>query len=205
MDIGKMISQIIKIITKPKQALQEVSTQSMTRNDIIIYLAIIGIPTFIGILVGYGFFWFWGASFIVPALIGAIIYYIVSIIGIILFGFLLNAFAPTFKSQQNQAQALKLVAYAATPWLIAGIFYIIPGWLWFLPMIAGLYGLYILYLGLPILMGTPQDQQIPYLIVGAIIYVIIMGVLWWATQAIIWHMVWSSVWGGYNYYNYFRY
>ena len=205
MDIGKMINQVIKIITKPKQALQEISSQSMTRNDIIIYLAIIGIPTFIGILVGYGFFLFWGANFIVPALIGAIIYYIVSIIGIVVFGFILNAFAPTFKSQQNQAQALKLVAYAATPWLLAGIFYIYPGWLWFIPMLAGLYGLYILYLGLPILMGTPQDQQIPYLIIGAVIYIVIMGILWWATQAIIWNMVWGSVWGGYNYPGYFRY
>jgi hypothetical protein len=205
MDIGKMINQAIKIITKPKQALQEVSTQSITRNDIIIYLAIIGIPTFIGILIGYGFLWYWGATLIVPALVGAIIYYIVAIIGIILFGYLINAFAPTFKSQQNPAQALKLVAFAATPWLLAGILYILPGWLWPVVLLAGLYGLYILYLGLPILMGTPQDQQLPYMIVGVVIFIVIMGAIWWITQTIIWNMVWHTVWHGYPYYNHFRY
>jgi hypothetical protein len=188
MDIGKIFNQVIKIITKPKEALREVSTQSMPRNDVIMYLAIIGIPSFIGILIGYGFLWFWGGTFIVPAVAGAIIYYVVAIICIILFGYLLNAFAPTFKSQQNQAQALKLVAYASTPWLLAGIFYILPGWLWPLTILAGLYGLYILYLGLPILMGTPQDQQLPYLLVGAAIFVVIMLVLWWITNTIIWHI-----------------
>jgi hypothetical protein len=188
MDIGKIIGQAIKIITQPKKALQEINTQSITRNDIIIYLAIIGIPTFIGILIGYGFFWYRGISFVMPALVGAIIYYIVAIIGIILFGYLINAFAPTFKSQQNQAQALKLVAFASTPWLLAGIFYLLPGFLWPIVLLAGLYGLYILYLGLPILMGTSQDQQIPYLIVALVIYIIIMGVIWWITQTIIWNI-----------------
>ena len=193
MNINNLINNIIKLITNPKQALTDVSSQSMTRNDIILYLAIIGIPSFIGMFIGYGFLWFWGTSLIAPALVGAIVYYIVAIIGVIAFGFILNAFAQTFKSQPNQAQALKLVSYAATPWLLAGIFYILPGWLWPLPMLAGLYGLYILYLGLPILMGTPKDQQIVYLIIGAVILFVIMSALWFITNSIVWNMVWGSV------------
>lgn len=196
MDIGKMINQAIKVLTKPKQALREVSTQSITRENIIIYLAIIGIPSFIGMLIGYGFLWYtvrYGTiSFVVPALVGAIIYYIVAIIGIILFGYLLNALAPTFKSQQNQAQAFKLVAFASTPWLLAGIFYLLPGWLFPLVLLAGLYSLYILWIGLPILMGTPQDQQIVYLIVNIVIFYVIISVLWWVTRTIIWHMAVGS-------------
>ena len=196
MDISKTINQVINLITKPKQTLQEVSSQSMTRNDIIIYLAIVGIPSFIGILVGYGLLW--SSNFlIVAAFIGAIVYYIVAIIGVIIVGYLINAFAQTFKSQQNQAQALKLVAYASTPWLLAGIFYIIPFYgIGFLTMLAGIYGLYIFYLGLPIFMGTPKDQQVPYLIIGAVIMFIIMGVLYWATHAIIWNV---AIGGAYGY------
>ncbi len=197
MDINKIINQVLKIITRPKEAVKEASAQSMTRNDIIMYLAIIGIPTFIGLFLGYGFFLIPGFNFIGPALAGAIIYYVVAIIGIIIFGYILNAFAPTFKSQQNQAQALKLVALASTPWLLAGIFYILPGWLWPLPMLAGLYGLYILYIGLPVLMGTPQDQQIVYLIVAAVIYFVIMSVLWFITNTIVWNMAIGSAYGAY--------
>lgn len=197
MDIGKIINLAINVITKPKQALQNISSQSMTRNEVIMYLAIIGIPTFIGILIGYGFLWYTGISFIGPALVGAIIYYIAAIIGIIVFGYLINMLAPNFKSQQNQAQALKLVAFAATPWLLGGIFYILPGWTWPLVFLAGIYGLYIIYLGLPILMGTPQDQQVPFLIISLIIYVIIMGVIWWITQTIIWNIAIGSAYGPY--------
>lgn len=197
MDIGKIINTVISLMFKPKKTLQDISHQSMTRNDVIIYLAIIGIPTFIGILVGYGFLWFWGVNFVVPALAGAIIYYIVAIIGIIIFGYLLSALAPNFKSQKNQAQALKLVAMAATPWLLAGIFYLLPGWLWPLVLLAGIYSLYLLYLGLPIFMGTPQDQQIVFLIIGAVIFFVIISVIWWVTNTIIWNLAIGSVYNAY--------
>ena len=196
MDIGKIINQVIKLVTNPKQALQEASSQSMTRNDIIIYLGIIGIPTFLGILLGYGFF-FWYGTFIAAAFAGAIVYYIVAIISIIIFGYLVNALAPNFKSQQNQAQAFKLVAYASTPWLLAGILYILPGWLWPIVFLAGLYGLYILYLGLPILMGTPQDQQIIYLLISAIIFGALMMIIWWVTSMIIRNVAIGSALGPY--------
>jgi len=192
MDIGKTINQTIRLLTNPKKTLQELKSQSMTRNDIIMYLAIVAIPSFIGILVGYGFLWFWGANFIGPALAGAVIYYVVAIIGIIVLGYIFNALAPTFKSQQNQAQALKLVAFTATPWLLGGIFYILPGYTWPLTFLAGLYGLYLLYIGIPMFMGTPQDQQIPYLIITIVIYAVIMGVLWWITNTIIWNMAWGA-------------
>ena len=197
MDIGIIIKTVINVILKPKQTLQDISHQSMTRKDVLFYLAIVGIPTFIGILIGYGFLWYWGANFIVPSLAGAIIYYIVAIIGIILFGYFINALAPNFKSQKNLAQALKLVALASTPWLLAGIFYLLPGWLWPLVLLAGLYGLYILYLGFPILMGTPQDQQIIYLIIAAVIFFVIMSVIWWVTNTIIWNIAIGSAYAYY--------
>jgi uncharacterized SAM-binding protein YcdF (DUF218 family) len=72
-------------------------------KDIIIYLAIVAAPTFLGMLLGYGFFW-WGGfgQFLGYAFAMAIITYILSIVGIIVFGFLLNALAGNFKSKQNE-------------------------------------------------------------------------------------------------------
>jgi hypothetical protein len=92
-------------------------------------------------------------------------------------------------------QAFKLVAYAATPWLLAGIFY--AYWpIWFLAPLAGLYGLYILYLGIPIFMGTPQDQHMPYLIITAIIFAAVMFVVWFIAKQILFGL-WGSAWRGY--------
>jgi len=184
MDIMKIINQAISVVTNPKEALQKAKNEKVEMKDIIMYLAIVGIPTLIGFILGYGVIGY--STYFLGASVGAgIVYYIIAIIGIIVFGFILNAFAPTFKSKQDKMQALKLVAYSSTPWLLAGIFYLYPP-IWFLATLAGLYGLYILYIGIPILMETPKEQQIPFLLVSIVIYVIIMGVVW----SIAWQIWW---------------
>ena len=175
---------------KPKEALKKAKNEKVETMDIILYLGIVGIPTLIGFILGYGVIGYEG--FYLGASVGAaIVYYIVAIIGIIIFGFLLNAIAPYFKTKQNKMQALKLVAYSSTPWLLAGIFYFHPS-IWFLATLAGLYGLYILYIGIPILMETPKEQQIPFLIVSIVIYVIIMAVVWQIAWNIWWRISWGS-------------
>lgn len=191
MDIMKIINQAISILVNPKDALEKAKKDKFETMDIIIYLGIVGIPTLIGFILGYGAIGY-STYFLGASIGGAIVYYILAIIGIIVFGFILNAFAPTFKSKQNKMQAMKLVAFSATPWLLAGIFYIYPP-IWFLATLAGLYGLYILYIGIPIYMETPKDQQIPYLIVAIVIFIIIMGAVWTIANQIWWRVYWSSV------------
>jgi len=205
MDIGKIISQAIEILTKPKEALPKLKEEQMTMQDIIIYLAIVGIPTFLGVFIGYGFVGYGFANLAGWGFAVAIIQYVLSIIGMIVFAFIFNALATNFKSKQDKMQSMKLIAATATPWLIAGIFSIYPA-ASLISLLGGLYGLYILYLGLPIFMETPQDQQMTYLIVGLVIYVIVMGVIWWITSfiwtSLVWSAVWGSTWGAYsNYYN----
>jgi hypothetical protein len=198
MDIMKIINQAISVLTNPKEALKKAKKEKVELMDIVIYLAIVGIPTLIGFIIGYGVIGYSGA-FLGASIGAAIIYYIVAIIGIIVFGFILNAFAPTFKTKQDKMQALKLVSYSATPWLIAGIFYFHPS-IWFLATLAGLYGLYILYIGIPILMETPKEQHLPFLIVSIIIYVIIMGVVWQIAWQIWWNITIRSVFNPVWYY-----
>ncbi len=193
MDLMKIFNQAISLITNPKVALKNAQNQQVETKDIIMYLGIVGIPTLLGFILGYGVIWYGAWGPLLGASIGAAIaYYIIAIIGIIVFGYVFNAFAPTFKSRQNQMQAFKLVAYAATLWLLAGIFYLYPP-IWFLVPLAGLYGLYILYVGIPIFMGTPQDQHIPYLIVSIVIYAVIMFVVWLIASQIWWRVVWGSI------------
>jgi ABC-type Na+ efflux pump permease subunit len=128
--------------------------------------------------------------------------YVLSIIGIIVFGLILNALAKNFKTKENKMQALKLVSYAATPWLVLGIASIYPP-IAFISLLGGLYGLYILYLGIPILMETPKEQQMSYFIIGLIVYIVIMGIISWLVGWIWWHLALSASWGyyGYGYYH----
>ena len=122
------------------------------------------------------------------AIMWGIIQYVLSIIGVIVFGFVLNMLAPSFSSRQDQIQATKLVAYAATPGLLAGILNILPQ-LSILAFIAGLYGLYILYLGIPVLMETPEDKRLIYLIVAIVAYIVIMAVVGAITSGVMWGIV----------------
>jgi len=199
MDIMKIINQAKDIVLNPVGTLNKLKDEKVELNDIIIYLAIVGFPTFLGLLLGYGFVWSGAGNLIGYGFAIAIITYIMTIIGVIVFGFILNAIAPNFKTTQNKMQALKLVSYAATPWLLLGIAYIFPA-AGLISLLGGLYGLYILYIGIPILMGTSKDQQLGFFVIGLIIYVVIMGVISWLTSWIWWQLVWSSVWyPGYGY------
>jgi len=67
---------------------------------------------------------------------------------------------------------LKLVAYASTPAWVAGVVGLFPP-LAVLGILAGLYGIYLFYLGLPPVMQTPGDKVIPYMLVSAIIIVVL--------------------------------
>jgi len=199
MDIMKIINQAKDLVINPAGTLKKLKDEKVEFNDIIIYLAIVGFPTFIGLLIGYGFLWWGGGNLIGYAFAIAIITYIMAIIGVIIFGHILNAIAPNFKTTQNKMQALKLVSYAATPWLLLGIVNIFPA-AGLISLLGGLYGLYILYIGIPILMGTGKEQHLGLFVVGLIIYIVIMGIINWLTSWIWWQLVWSTVWSpGWNY------
>ncbi len=69
---------------------------------------------------------------------------------------IIDLLARKFETQKNFPSALKLSIYCHTPVWLAGIFLLIPG-LNFL-MLLGLYGAYLLWLGLPPLMGVPNEK-----------------------------------------------
>ncbi len=68
----------------------------------------------------------------------------------------IDLLARRFGGQKNFPNALKLSIYSHTPVWLSGIFLLIPG-LNFL-MILGLYGGYLLWVGLPPLMGVPKEN-----------------------------------------------
>ena len=109
------------------------------------------------------------------ALVSAVITVIMAVVSVFVIGFIVDALAPTFGGQKNMNQALKLVAYSYTPGWVFGILAIIPFLGWLAALIGGLYGIYVMYLGLPKLMKSPQEKAVPYLIVVIVCAI----VLWW--------------------------
>src|SRR5690606_35263791 len=113
---------------------------------------------------------------VTTGLIAAVWSVAMAVIGVFVCAFIANALAPTFGSEKSDAQALKLAAYSFTPVWVAGLLQIFPP-LGILALFAGLYAIYLLYLGLPVLMHTPADKAIGYTIVLVVCAVIAMFVI----------------------------
>jgi hypothetical protein len=120
---------------------------------------------------------------IVRGLVSAILSWVFALVGAYIGAIVIEKLAPTFKSSGNTIQALKLVVYASTPVWVAGVLNLIPA-LSPLIIIAALYAIYLFYLGLPVVMKTPSDQIIPYMIVAALVMIVISVCLAFVAAAI---------------------
>lgn len=114
----------------------------------------------------------WGLYSALSVLISAFISIFIS-------AFVIDALAPSFGSEKNMGRSVQLVAYSYTPAWIGGLLAILPA-LAIVGAIAGLYGLYLLYTGLPKLKKTPADKHVGYFVVSLITLIVVyilMGLL----------------------------
>lgn len=113
---------------------------------------------------------------IASGLVTAILALAMAVAGVFILAFIIDALAPTFGAQKNQAQALKLAAYSYTPAWIAAVFQILPV-LGILALLGALYGFYLLYRGIPVLMKAPPDKAMPYTAVVVVAAIVLFFVL----------------------------
>ena len=109
----------------------------------------------------------------------ALVSFIVSVCSVFLTAFVIDALAPSFGSEKNFGRSFQLVAYSYTAGWIGGLFQILPV-IAFLGTILSLYGLYILYIGMPKLKYTPADKHIGYFVVTLIVLIavyIVVGLI----------------------------
>jgi hypothetical protein len=98
------------------------------------------------------------------------------LLSIFITSFVVNALAPSFGSQKDSGRAMQLVVYAMTPGWIGAILNIFPSIAW-LGMLFGIYGLYLIYLGLPHTMKTPQDKVAIYMVVTIVILIVVYALI----------------------------
>jgi hypothetical protein len=112
------------------------------------------------------------------AISSALVTYVLSLAATYVLALIIDGLAPTFNGQRSQIGALKVAAYSSTASWVAGIFYLIPGLR--LLTILGLYSLYLLYLGLPIVMKAPREKAMAYtavVILAAIVLFMVIAMI----------------------------
>jgi hypothetical protein len=106
----------------------------------------------------------------------AVVSWVLGLVGAWLAALVIEKLAPIFQSRGDTAQALKLVVFASTPVWIAGVLNIIPA-LGVLVILAALWAIYLCYLGVPIVMHTPPDKVVPYMVVSALVMIVVSVVV----------------------------
>lgn len=162
----------IALVTNPVAYMTKNKDVSVSVNTIMVnYVAILAVIPFIATLIGP--LWYYHYTFLYEyAFTLAVLTYIFDVIAVFVVGYLIWKLAPTFGSTTDQKRGTLLAAWIFTPAFLISILNIIPfiGWISFLGL---LYGLYILYLGLPILTNTPKDRVMSY-VIGVVVATIIV-------------------------------
>ena len=118
-------------------------------------------------------------------LVLAVFTFVMALVGVYVLSLIIDVLAPRFGGEKNRAQALKVAVYSYTPAWVAGALHLLPT-LGLLVLLAAIYGLYLLYLGLPRLMKCPQEKAVGYTVVVvlcAIVLTVVIGLVGGAIAA----------------------
>jgi len=179
-----LIPRIQGLIVKPKDEWTKIKSETISIAQLFtsyaaILAAIPAVCQFIGMaLIGRRIpFIGWYRYDIGTAILYAILTYIFSLVTVYVFGIIINALAPTFSSKSDATNAMKIAVFSMTPYWIAGVLYLIP-YLGVLVFVAGLYSLYVLYLGFAApMMDTPKEKVVGYLIVSTVVVIVVTAIV----------------------------
>jgi hypothetical protein len=177
-----LVERAKKILFEPKKEWlvieQENTSIAQLTTSYLIPLALIpAIASFIGYgLIGIEVPFFGHVGSVSWGIRQAIVSLITTIAGAFITAFIIDALAPNFGATKNLNKAFQLVVFAYTPSMVAGIFLIYPA-LAILTSLAGIYGLYLLYLGIGPMMKPPQDKITTYFVVSLIVTILVFIVL----------------------------
>jgi len=114
----------------------------------------------------------------------AVFSFVLVLVGVLLMAAIVNALAPTFGGRPNINAAVKLVAYSATPGFVAGVLSLFPP-LAMLEMLAALWGLYVFFVGVPVVMQTTKEKALPYTAV-CMVCAFVLGLVLTFTVGSVW-------------------
>jgi len=184
-----MFERVKKILIAPKQEWTVIEGENTPYMKLFTgYVLPLSLILAIAAFIGYGFIGvnYFGMRFhsIGFGIRQAIIQWVAMVAGIFLTAAIVNLLAESFGAKKNYDRAFALVAYSYTPMFVAGIFLLLPSLSW-LAMLAGLYGLVLLYLGMKPMMGAPDDKNTVYYIVSLLVTIVVTGVLMAILTAIL--------------------
>ena len=178
-----LLDRVQGILLRPREEWIKIKEESFPSSRIFFSYVLIlaSIPPLTRFLANllYGAFkkpysgWSWNVAG--RDLLFSIISYIFSLIVVYVFGRIINVLAPIFSSRPNSLNSMKLAVYSMIPYWMGGLLYLVPHRGGVLKNLAGLYGIYILYLGFATpLIDTPKEKMLNYLAASIILAIVLI-------------------------------
>jgi hypothetical protein len=181
LSIMNVIERAKNIITAPNKewdvvALEQPNIGQIITGYVLLLAGAAAVAAFIGYgLIGFrvGFFHYattsWGIYYALNVLVGAIA-------GVFISALVIDALAPSFGSEKNMGRSVQLVAYSYTPAWIGALLAIYPP-IALIGALAGIYGFYLMYIGMPKLKKTPADKHAGYFVVSIVTLIVVYFVI----------------------------
>ena len=197
-----IISRVKNILVCPKTEWQTIEAENEPHAKVFTtYVVLLAIIPAVAAFIGYGLIVPKGyrvaadfaaahgissasSNFLALGLRHAIVQYITMLGSTYLTAFVIDALAENYGAQKNFNRAFALVAYAYTPMFIGGVFYILPSLSW-ITLLAGAYGLYLLYIGLQPMMKATEEKQTIYFVISLIVTMVVWAVVYAILNAIL--------------------
>ena len=161
------IDRIKEILVAPKKEWDVIAGEETPHVKILTgYVLPLSLITFVAVILGCGLIGypfsipFFGTAYIKSWELGfrsGIIQWVAMMGGLYAMAFVVDLLAENFGAKKDFNKSFALAAYAYTPAFIAGIFNIIPQVRW-IALLGGLYGLYLLYLGMQPVKKAPAEK-----------------------------------------------
>jgi hypothetical protein len=107
------------------------------------------------------------------ALASGVLEYGLNLVGVYVFALVIEVLASALGGQPNRVQALKVGAYASTPYWLGGVLAVLPK-LAPIGALLGLYSIRLLALGLPPVMKAPRDKNAAFTLLASIVGIIVV-------------------------------
>jgi len=176
-----IIQRVIYIITKPKQEWHVIAgEQPNTMKLIGGYAFVLALIPAISGFIKYGIIGMTYMGYTTRSISSGIqvglIQLLSAIIGVYLLAWVIDLLAPSFDSEKNFGRSLQLAVYANTPQWVAGILLLVSTKMSILIMLIGLYAIYLLAVGMPVIKSTPTQKVVGFVAL-TIIAMLVIGFL----------------------------
>jgi hypothetical protein len=177
-----MFNRIKNILVAPKSEWPVIAGENRSHVTVLTsWVLILALIPAIASFIGYGLIGQTVMGIKIGGTIGfgirqAITQYVNIVLAIYLVSLVVYLLAGSFGAKKDFDKAFSLAAYAYTPIMIGGIFYIFPV-LSFLTFVCSVYTLVLLYMGLKPMMQVPGEKQTAYFIVTLLAMIVATAVL----------------------------